>query len=673
MNKTSLIALFLLSLIPGLLPAQQTAWQPLGPFGGPVSGLTADTSKAGVLYATAGAAGVFKSTDRGGTWRNVLLADARGAVAVDPTRPATLYAIAYPGVVWKSLDAGAHWTQSSQGLSPVQASFTVTVDPARPSRVYLGAGNGVWRSLNGGASWQQANNGLPAGIPQSQVGKLVAVRRPEGTAFAGLADGLYRTTNGAGSWKRLAQGLPAARVTALLASPADPKTLYVLFEGGGGFFKTTNGGESWQPAVKPPAGAEITTTLAIDARSAKTLYAGLSGGRILRSVDGARRWSVIGRTPAQFPSSLTPDPFAARVLYTGLDTLQAGVFRSDDGGATWQRRNQGYNAIGFGGLGVVPDHPEQLWIAGFGDTFRSGNGGRRWIPASFPAGIPYLPDSGGGFAVASATTAYASTLQVRPTVVFLSKTEDGGASWEEVRSFLGRPFPLTGTVQLRLAPSAPLTLYGLEVPNSLPRTPLTLNRTTDGGVSWESLPTDAYLDCGAGDLAVAPSTASVLYAGGAASTPPGTCSTPSARVVRSQDGGTTWTDVSTGLPAGFVARLTVDPVEPGTLYAGLGVGETSSIRGDGVWKSTDGGATWNRAGTELSGKTVTALLATSTLGQVYAALDDHRVFRSDDGGESWDDVSAGLAAEQIRVLAADPANPNRVYAATSQGIWVLTE
>jgi hypothetical protein len=201
--------------------------------------------------------------------------------------------------------------------------------------------------------------------------------------------------------------------------------------------------------------------------------------------------------------------------------------------------------------------------------------------------------------------------------------------------------------------------------------PWKLRATNDGGATWETRARSLLVVCKIGDLAIAPSSAQVLYVTGGDRDASNSCARPVAKVYRSRDGGATFTDASTGLPVGPVTLATVDPDDPDTVYVSMG----GYIRapGDGVWKTEDGGATWTRAGAELAGKTVVALLATALPGHVYAALDDNRVFRSEDGGGSWEDVTGALFATAIYQLVADPAGPGRVYAATNNGNWVLEE
>ena len=414
----------------------------------------------------------------------------------------------------------------------------------------------------------------------------------------------------------------------------------------------------------PPSGLQAVTSLAADPRSSAILYATLSDGQVLRSADGARSWSAIGKMPGTFPVDLTPDPFAARVLYAGLSFQQisSGVFRSDDGGGTWQRRSQGYTAQDTFTVSVAPGEAEQVWTAAGTQIFRSGNGGRRWARTAWPGlSVPLTPST---LAVASGSTAFVLTsIPGAPNEKFLWRTEDAGASWRPgaVVSRLAFPVP---------APSEVSTLYALKYTVG-PFVLVDLLRTTNGGASWETPAARVLLGlgCGIGSLAVAPSTSSVLYLTGAAGG--SSCQNPAAWVLRSQDGGATWTNAGAGLPPGLITQVSVDPNDPGVLYAGYGPYFPSHA--EGVWKSTDGGATWKRAGTGLAGQMVAALLATSAPGRVYAALTDGRVFRTEDGGESWEDVSTGLLASQVHNLAADPFNPGRVYAATTSGVWVLEE
>jgi photosystem II stability/assembly factor-like uncharacterized protein len=118
---------------------------------------------------------------------------------------------------------------------------------------------------------------------------------------------------------------------------------------------------------------------------------------------------------------------------------------------------------------------------------------------------------------------------------------------------------------------------------------------------------------------------------------------------------------STGGPTGVgpINTVAVDPVNPLTLYAGSGADGALS-------KTTDGGATWNPASTNLptAGKTSIAIDPSNT-NIVYVGVSG--VWKSINGGASWTDVSNnnGMIVKSVRAVAIDPSNPNVLYASTS--------
>jgi photosystem II stability/assembly factor-like uncharacterized protein len=638
-----LLAAILLTAAPA---SAAPRWTPLGPFGGVVRTLTADPSRSGILYATT-PNGIFKTVDRGNSWTSIYTGMPASNVAVDPVHPATLYVAATGPILLKSADGGVHWTPSAGGLPP-DPTFTprqVAVDPANPSRLLLTYGFGLWRSADAGASWQPANAGLPADSTTPTYGIVWA--SPAGTALVATQGGVYRSPDGGLSW-HLASGLPTLGVDALAVDPSDPRTVYADF-GGTGLYRSADGGASWQRIT---AAAPFSVALVVSPHAPRTLYS-TSNALVSKSTDGGAHWSPLAGAPRV--QILAADAGAGATVYAGSSSGPlGGAFRSDDGGATWTRQSRGMSGVATVALAVDPESPERLWTS-TGFVFRSANRGGGWIrlPAAPQGSDTLLAVGRGGRAFA--------TCQVfsRILVHALCATTDDGASWPQVLSAND-----VDVRELRVSSSNPSTLYvaGPSISQGLK-----LYRSTDDGATWEARAAGGSLPLSwLGDLAVAPSSAAVVYLAGA-TTPPG--GEPTAAVLRSGDGGATWTDVSAGLPAGIASRVTVDPHDPDFLYAGTGV---PSLPGDGVWKSADGGRTWSRAGGELAGRTITALLAAAPPGRVYAAFGG-RVFRSDDGGASWQGWSLGLHAVTIEALVADPSDASRIYAVTSNGDWVLNE
>ena len=118
------------------------------------------------------AAGIFKTTDAGGSWSaaNRGMAQAKDCppqiscinvahLVIDPRTPATLYAAQIEGV-YKSADGGGSWKPVVAGLTNLKV-FALAIDPQTPTTIYAGTyGGGVFKSTNGGGTWTPLNSGL---------------------------------------------------------------------------------------------------------------------------------------------------------------------------------------------------------------------------------------------------------------------------------------------------------------------------------------------------------------------------------------------------------------------------------------------------------------------------------------------------------------------------------
>jgi photosystem II stability/assembly factor-like uncharacterized protein len=660
----------ILPLVAGVLAAGRLTaapapvWVPLGPFGGSVLTLTAVPSNASILYATLGQQGAFRSADGGVTWAPIHAGITTGNVVVDPTRPNTIY-LAADGVQ-KSTDGGAHWTD----LHLKHYVTSIVVDPSHPSRLYAGTNpDGIFHSLDGGASWQvAARQPLPRGDPSFV--RALAIPRDGSVVYAATGAGIYKSVDEALSWQRVtSQGLPNAAITALAVAPTDPATLYagLLDRSAQAVYRSTNGGTSWQATAGPPApGAQsgFVISLAVFPTSPRRVWAGTDAGGLFLTTDGGAHWTVTGLQPPRPVLAIALAPSSPRTVYLGVQEQGfdlGGVFASADGGATWARRNQGLAGLDAHALAEPPAGPDVLW-AGLVEQglFRSANSGRRWarIPLPDPAlkgGIPL-----GDIEIASSDPATLYALAFS----WMWRTTDSGASWTE--TFTNLTGPYLGFVRVD-----PLDSFHLWGSGGLPAG--TLLTSADGGETWTPLDPAPGLGCRVTDLRFAPSSPNIIYVAGARSGAVN-CSATTAAFSRSTDGGLTWSEADNGLGGQSVGSLAVDALDPQLVYAATGGDAYPFDKGDGVWKSPDGGVTWARAGDSLQGKTITALALSPIAGVVWAAVENGGgVFRSGDGGATWQDSSAGLQAYQVYKLMVDPRELRRIYAATTGGIWTLED
>src|ERR1041384_3399411 len=148
-------------------------------------------------------------------------------------------------------------------------------------------------------------------------------------------------------------------------------------------------------------------------------------------------------------------------------------------------------------------------------------------------------------------------------------------------------------------------------------------------------------------------------------------------VWKSTDGGINWESISDGsvFGTGSVGAIAVADSDPNTIYVGMGESPIRGnvSRGDGVYKSTDAGKTWKRVGLEDTRQIARIrihpknpdLVYVAALGHVWGPNEQRGVFRSKDGGKTWDKIlSRGDKAGAIDLIL-DPTNPNILYA----GFW----
>ncbi|MDH3990353.1 MAG: glycosyl hydrolase, partial [Gammaproteobacteria bacterium] len=143
-------------------------------------------------------------------------------------------------------------------------------------------------------------------------------------------------------------------------------------------------------------------------------------------------------------------------------------------------------------------------------------------------------------------------------------------------------------------------------------------------------------------------------------------------VWKTQNGGQSWVNVSDGFYGGSVGAVAVSEWDPNVVYVGLG---EKTVRGnvspgDGMWKSTDAGDTWSRIGLEDSQHISRIRVHPKNSDLVYAAVMGHLfgpneqrgVYRSNDGGRSWEKVL--FVSDEVGAvdLAMDPTNPRILYA-----------
>jgi photosystem II stability/assembly factor-like uncharacterized protein len=673
-------------LVPALSVAQGTTWTATGPDGGDVRAFAVDRQAAGTVYVGIENGGLFRSADGGVTWGAVGAA-ALGqsgirAIAVAPSNGSVLYVATERAGVFRSADRGASWSPASTGLPSSGASAPVAnalaVDPADPLRMWAGLGGNtftgqprLYRSIDGGASWTVTG---PAELADTSINAL--------TTGPGSPPALLAGTSGKGVWSSVDGGLTWAKegdagldgyevydvdldtATGSAApgegSAAARLSWRSLAASSGGLFHDPGSLWKWlSDLLNYSYPRQLLLILEEFAGAPGALRAGTSryyvgtlAGGVFRSNDAGATWATVNSgLPSRSVSALAqPDASAPDTVLAG--TEGAGVYRTTSGGASWTRTSAGVAAASVSALAVAPDSPATVYAGTRGGgVLKSVDGGASWAPAAV-ADLVYRDFDPWVGSLAIDPNAPATLYLASNNGVF--KSTAAGASW----SRLTPPAALSVSQVVAIEPGGIAVWAGGF--NGIAR-------STDGGATW-TLPTDGFSKRVL-SLAFDPAAAQTVYAG-----------TDGTGVWKSSNGGMSWVEVNNDGGAGWVrsgriATLAVDPAHPGTIYAG--------VDGRAVWKSTDGGGSWSPVTQGLVDPATLAYATPTALAfdphdptALYLTVADSLfssgagglagVYRTTDGGASWSRFGDGLTGRALLSLLVDPSAAGRLYVG-SQG------
>ncbi|MEV8551054.1 1,4-beta-glucanase [Streptomyces glaucescens] len=671
-----------------------------------ITGVLFHPAVRGLAYARTDIGGAYRWDERAARWTP--LTDHLGwddwnllgveAMAVDPAHPNRLYLAvgtysqpwAGNGAVLRSADRGRTWqrTDLTVKLGANEdgrgTGERLLVDPRDSDTLWLGTRHdGLLKSTDRGATWAPAT-GFPASPDPSGQGVtlLVAAGR---AVYAGWGDGapanLFRTTDGT-TWEAV-PGQPAgtsAKVPVRAAYDRHARELYVTYADAPGPNGQTDGsvhklgtatGRWTEVTPEKPGGTTADGSadtfgyggVAVDARRPGTVVVSTNNrwaavDTLYRSTDGGRTWTSL-KEPAVFDVSETPylrwggeqpkfgwwiqalavDPYDARHLVYGTGATLYGT-RDLRHWAPWIR---GLEESAVRRLISPPSGPAHL-ISGLGDI---GVMYHERLTSSPSRGMATNPVFGSATGLAQAAR--------RPSYVVRTGwgdhgngaySTDGGRTWA--------PF----AAQPRLAEEAPgpiavnadgtVLLWTLVHGDG---TGYPAHRSADGGATWSEVPS---FPKGATPVAD-PCDPAVFYA----------YDTAAGTLLASTDGGRTFSARATGLPSGDSQfRVVAAPGRTGDLWL--------SAKWNGLYRSTDGGARFTKAGSCRASYTLGFGKAADGAGypalyQVGTVGDVTGVYRSDDGAGSWtrinDDAHQwGWTGEAIT---GDPRVYGRVYLATN--------
>jgi len=512
------------------------AWVPLNddfPTLG-VSGIAIDHSNPDIIYIATGdkdgydtySIGVVKSTDGGSTWNNTGLSHnltqflVCRELVMHPTDPNTLLVATNDGL-YKTIDGGVSWTQSVPG------NFRdIEYHPTNPSIVYASEDR-FWRSSDGGDSFTQVFSALPSSSSVNRMELAVSPNQPgwvyalTGKSSDSSFEGLYLSTDNGLSFQLQSSSPNIFGYSELgddqrgqshydMALAADPNDASTVFVGGINVWKSTNAGQNWTinshwiyPSSYGYTHADIHELRFFNGN----LYCGSDGG-IFKTTDSGNNWVDLtpGMEISQFyrlglsqqdpnlvvggtqdnGSNLLSNNTWTHVM--GADGMEAainptnanimfctqqfgGMHRSTDGGNSWSLI---FNGDGEDGGWITPyvSVGTSKIFAGYQNVWKSEDNGNSFIPISSFGGSASIRD----MAVAKSNddiiyVAFSGSLR---------KTENGGASWQNVSNNL----PNLSVTDIQIHPTHPnivwVTTSGYDNGDKV-------FVTTNGGSTWQNI------------------------------------------------------------------------------------------------------------------------------------------------------------------------------------------
>lgn len=328
--------------------------------------------------------------------------------AVDPTNPARYYAAAASGGVWKTINNGTTWIPvfDKEGSYSIGA---IVLDPKNPLTVWVGTGennsqrsvsygNGVYRSDDGGKTWK--NLGLKA---SEHIGRIAIDLKDSNTVYVaaqgplwgpGGDRGLYKTTDNGKTWKKILSISDNTGVTDIVIDPQDPDTLYAasyqrrrhmwtLINGGpeSAIYKSTDAGATWN---KLKAGLPTTELgrvgLAISPVDSNVIYATVEAadrkGGIFRSNDRGGSWERRNEfdTTAMYYARVVADLKNVDRVYI----MNVFLMVSDDGGKTLRRLGEKSKHVDNHDIWIDPANNEHYLVGCDGGVYESHDRGANW-------------------------------------------------------------------------------------------------------------------------------------------------------------------------------------------------------------------------------------------------------------------------------------------------------
>ena len=640
-------------------PEAAGEWTFIGPLntGGRVTDVAIAPDNDDHLYVATATGGIFRSYDAGANWIPIfdeVTKPSIGDIAIAPSNAQRIYAGtgeangsatdgAYFGDgIYRSDDAGDTWT--NVGLPESNHIGRIVVDPTNPDRVFAAATGelygknverGIYRTTNGGTNWEKvlfvtdSTAAIDVAMNVANTNIIYAAmwertRKPWQRDYGGVTSAIHRSTDGGTTWTELgaANGLPAPNVQTgrigIAVSESDPSTVYARFTTNeitnefNGLYKSTDNGDNWTLVTSAGALSGIDANFGwyfgnvrVNPTNSSEVY--VIGFELAKSTNSGASWSTL--------PGMHVDHHALDFSRTNSSFMLAGndggAYISNNGGNSWTHF-ENLPITQFYNIEVDYQHPERLYggtqdnntirtLTGSANDWNSIIGGDGFHVNVDPNDNNYVygesqygnlrRSTNGGSSFQNGTNGISGSDRTNwNTPVILSP-------FDSSKMFYGSNKLYTSTRAVSWTPISPDLTDGLHPSGSL-----AFGTLTAIAASYNNL--------------------DVIYTG-----------SDDGNVNVTFDGGTTWTNVSAGLPDQYITSIAMVPSDDMIAYVTVS-GFKYLDYTPRVFKTTDGGQNWTDISSNLPNIPVNDIIAYPAENILFVAT-DLNVWYSKDDGANW--------------------------------------
>ena len=366
---------------------------------------------AGILVFTIGAAAqVSPDLFSGLRWRNVgpyhggRISSISGVIG----QPGVFYFGAPQGGIWKTTSAGVTWFPIFDEITSVDSVGAIQVAPSDANIVYAGAGdpiggslgNGMWKSTDAGKTWHHI--GLEDTVKIDRI--LVDPSDPDLVIVSALGDdtyhggGVYRSTDGGQNWTNVLKPEGYDGTRELEYEYDKPSVMLAATQGTGGFrgapsetkpkpplvFKSTDEGKTWTQIKIPAFPGRVALAIAMHTDGQRMYIVGNNienGSGLFRSDDGGATWkhmagkdTRIGNGQGAYSSGVFVDPQNPDIVYT----VSTALYRSTDGGVTFHAFKGAPGGEDYHPVWIDPTNGKHILVGADQGASITLDGGQTW-------------------------------------------------------------------------------------------------------------------------------------------------------------------------------------------------------------------------------------------------------------------------------------------------------